>query len=532
MSVRKMLGAALLGMFLVSQCAWAQILSKQKLSNEFIPNDACAAATLFPKELAENPKLEMVPREIITAWGQQEFGFDPMLIEEATFVVDTPETLDEGPPMWAAILRFHEMQGLSDHVTQRLDETTLGGKTVYSSDGDGPSFLVYDDATMFVGDEGLFKSMLNADRSGDLAKLVKSTKLKGQAFAFGDVSQVRDLINEQLTQFDGMMMPPPLERLLDIPNLVNSLELSVSSDDEMETTLALNTESNEKAEEVKKILVDGIAMGKQMLIAQMAGSMSSDDPMSAASIQYVRRLVESYEQKLTPAVNGSQLIMKLESESAMAPVFVGMLLPALQSVRSAARRTDSANRVRQLMLSMHNYASAHGKLPAKASYDDNGKPLLSWRVHMLPYLGEDELYRKFNLDEPWDSDHNSRLINEMPDHFVCPDVGYLEGKTVYLGVTGEGMALGDKERSFSEITDGTSNTVMLVEADASRAQIWTKPADYEFDEDRPMHGLGGNRPDGFNAAFMDGSVQFMSNGLDEEVWKSLLTIAGGEVVDW
>jgi prepilin-type processing-associated H-X9-DG protein len=79
--------------------------------------------------------------------------------------------------------------------------------------------------------------------------------------------------------------------------------------------------------------------------------------------------------------------------------------------------------------------------------------------------------------------------------------------------------------------DGTSNTVMFVEADPESAVPWTQPLDWEMDPDNPMHGLGHLRPGGFNAALCDGSVRFVSNMLDRDVWRNLVTIADGQVID-
>ncbi len=83
---------------------------------------------------------------------------------------------------------------------------------------------------------------------------------------------------------------------------------------------------------------------------------------------------------------------------------------------------------------------------------------------------------------------------------------------------------------LQDIRDGTSNTAIMVEADESEAQIWTKPADYEVDPRNPMKGLGGLNPAGFNVTFADGSVRFVSRTTDIEVWKALLTMSGGEEI--
>ena len=105
---------------------------------------------------------------------------------------------------------------------------------------------------------------------------------------------------------------------------------------------------------------------------------------------------------------------------AIIAVLIALLLPAVQSAREAARRAQCVNNLKQIGLAMHNYASANGGFPPAAIVDPRGKPLLSWRVAILPYLDANPLYAKFKLDEPWDSPHNKELLKYMPAVYGCP----------------------------------------------------------------------------------------------------------------
>jgi prepilin-type processing-associated H-X9-DG protein len=182
---------------------------------------------------------------------------------------------------------------------------------------------------------------------------------------------------------------------------------------------------------------------------------------------------------------------------------------------------------------MHNYESSQGAFPGPAITAKDGKPLLSWRVAILPYI-EPELYNKFKLDEPWDSPHNKALIKEMPQVFACPSrPGVEPGTTTYRAFAGKG-ALFEKDSGtrIANITDGTSNTIMVVEA--VEAVPWTKPdSDLPFDPAaRPsLHGAGSSHPGGFNTAFADGSVRFIKNSINVQTFRALITRAGGEVVN-
>jgi hypothetical protein len=213
---------------------------------------------------------------------------------------------------------------------------------------------------------------------------------------------------------------------------------------------------------------------------------------------------------------------------------VGLLLPAVQAAREAARRTASMNNARQIALSMMMSEAANGKLPAAAICDKEGKPLLSWRVAMLPYLEENALYREFHLDEPWDSEHNKKLLERMPPVYEVPgDQAAKPGTTRYLVPAGKGTIFAEpgKALQLGEVADGTSKTILLVEAEAAKAVPWTKPEDLPIDPKQPHAGLKDARPTGFLAVFADGGVQLIPGDVTAEALAAMFTAAGNEVVE-
>lgn len=216
-------------------------------------------------------------------------------------------------------------------------------------------------------------------------------------------------------------------------------------------------------------------------------------------------------------------------------LFVAMMLPAVQAVRNAARKTESMNNMRQQALGMLNYESAHMVFPKQ---DMNG---LSWRVHILPFTEYGYLYDQFKLDEPWDSPHNIQLLDQMPDIYDCPNVGSLPpGFTVYqvpytdLNVNPDGpRALFDTSGEgthIRSISDGMSNTIAVIEVDAAAAVEWTKPADWEYDPSDPMRDLGNVNLGTITVCCSDGSTRQLPISIDPETMKALITKDAGDLV--
>src|SRR5262249_39546850 len=159
------------------------------------------------------------------------------------------------------------------------------------------------------------------------------------------------------------------------------------------------------------------------------------------------------------------------------------------------------------------------------TYDANGKPLLSWRVHILPYMEHGELWKQFKLYESWDSEHNPKLIDQMPCVFADPDptiraaVGD-KGRTTFVVPFWDDLVFGKKEgMKFKELTDGSSNTILIVEVVPERAAVWTKPDDWEVDMANPLAGVAREDRSGFVAGWGDGHASYMSNDNLPEVMR-------------
>jgi len=220
------------------------------------------------------------------------------------------------------------------------------------------------------------------------------------------------------------------------------------------------------------------------------------------------------------------------SIGASVPVMAAVAIPAVVSSRGAAQRAMSMNNMRQLGIAMQQHLVRYDSFPPAYTTDADGKPLLSWRVQILPYIEGQGLYERFRLDEPWDSEHNKQLIPLMPMVFRSPVSKAGPGMTNYLTVRGKDTVFPGAEKiKMAQITDGMSNTIMIVEVDDSKAVPWTKPDDFEYDEDDPAAGLGGLWGNGFNVVLCDGSSRFIGRWVDPDMLGLLFTRNDGERVD-
>jgi Ca-activated chloride channel family protein len=213
---------------------------------------------------------------------------------------------------------------------------------------------------------------------------------------------------------------------------------------------------------------------------------------------------------------------------------LALFLPAVRSAREAARRAECTNNLSQIGLALQRYHEVFGCFPPAAIAAKQGRPLLSWRVAILPYIETTPRYSRFHLDEPWDSPHNLELVNDRPDFYACPsDPDPKPGMTGYQVVVGPHTAFPPDFRpvKITDVTDGTSNTLAVGET--RRVVPWTKPEDVPEADAVSPQGLGslhGSHDHGYNALFLDGNVRFVKATLAPAMLRILLTRDGGEVI--
>lgn len=207
-----------------------------------------------------------------------------------------------------------------------------------------------------------------------------------------------------------------------------------------------------------------------------------------------------------------QYVEKLRSNKV--PRAVDGILPGDDRSLSPAD-LEATTSLMQITLALNSHVrESNWRYPERAIYSKDETPLRSWRVVILPYLGEFKLYGQFRLEEPWDSEHNKKLIEKIPLTFsVGADIGN-PGRTRFLVPVGEAtMWAGRGGFTIQRIPDGTSKTIAVIQVARDRAVTWTEPKDWELDLQDLRSGLVEPNSKGFFVGFADGHVGFLPNEL-------------------
>jgi hypothetical protein len=221
-----------------------------------------------------------------------------------------------------------------------------------------------------------------------------------------------------------------------------------------------------------------------------------------------------------------------------AGIVPALLLPAIQASREAARRSQCNNNLKQIAIAMHNYHDTYKCFPPAYIPDENGKPMHSWRVLILPFMEQAALHQRYNFNEPWDSPTNQAVTSVVIPVFRCPSstAGPGSQETNYMLLTGPGTVFdGAKATNFAQIQDGTSNTIMIVEVEGTGVK-WAEPVDLDATQlGAPLSSGGPGRtgsrhPGGIWVALCDGSVQFLPNTISQNTFQAMITKSGGEAV--
>ncbi len=508
----------------------------QSLQNLKIPETTAAVMVARPKAIIDDPAMEFMPHELLTAFGQSEFGIDPCKIDSLTVMVDAIENPNK-PPHFAAVLHFTEPAKVSGQLLEDAETGELLGRPIYRfGEEDEPVLMVKDDQTLVLGNAAYIEKILVGKTTA--GKLTDELKLANpnneHVVVVMAMESSRSLLDEMLPR--KSQLPPPYQGLRDLPDLIETATLKLNFNESPVNSLSLTGADEAAAKRIERTLRQGAALGRGALMNQMAYEFRDNEAYLTAMEKYDSRIGDVIDTALKGKQSGNRLVYDIKnsaqvSNAAVTGTLIGMLLPAVQQVRKAARRTESLNRLRMIVLASLNYESAHMRFPRNIT-DRDGNVLLSWRVAILPFMEQNHLYNQFHMDEPWNSDHNIALLDQMPDIFKSRGFKS-DSKTLYQGFEGPGGIFepGGRGIGFGSITDGSSNTIFCVECDPKSAVEWTRPQDLPFDLEEPITSVGKFRKGNFNAAYCDGSVHTFDFGSIANQLNKLIHRSDGSIIN-
>ena len=315
--------------------------------------------------------------------------------------------------------------------------------------------------------------------------------------------------------------PPFLASLFETPiNEVKSLVLALRLEGDLKANAILFCESDDSAAQVRETVEAYKILGRNAILEQLS-SMQDMDKVRDAAQQFFGGL----------KIDNQVRVVLANATLSLAGDWPGSLLPQIKAAKQAAQRTGSVENLKMLGITMHNYHDKYKHFPSSVLLGPDGKTPYSWRVAILPFLGQQAIYDRYRFDEPWDGPNNRKLLDEMPDVFRHPDAPANTQNACYFALTGpETVFPGEGTIGFAEIKDGTVNTLLFVEA--RRDIPWTKPEDIPYASDEPIPKLGGFTEGGFHAAFCSAEVRFLPDSLSETDFRAMATRDGREVVEF
>ena len=431
----------------------------------------------------------------------QALPLDPRSIQQLVVMLPTPGAR---PPMPELLLiRFSQPTELPEHSnwadrTRRLDATTF----------------------VIGGTNELRNSIGSIPSDGVLGKLL-DRHAKQPIRVAAKLGWFRDTFNRESTP-EGS----PFRTLTPLWNDVTNASLGIDLEDQLGLTLQLDTTNPRRIMETLTALK---ILGRNYLASELDPNIQAADAdpvqqmMRTAMIGQVTQTLDSIEIE----AQEQQVLVTGSVDKGVAPL-VAMLLPAVNSSRTAARRTASQNNLKQILIALHNYHDAFGHFPPAVVQDRQSGVPRSWRVELLPFLEAIQLYEQYRKDQPWDSEANLAVLKQMPAVFALPGEPSTQ-ETPYQAIVSPGGGLtltaDGQPPTFAHFKDGTSNTVIVVETHPRVP--WTKPVDVT-DALAPLKASPRDSENAFSEGMADGFVLTISQSIDQGIWQALLTRDGGE----
>jgi hypothetical protein len=502
----------------------------EAVSLQFVPRDAALVFSIRPARLLANemnqPLLDFLTSDDGLTRG---YGIEQQKVDAVTAVVLLTGQPDGPRPFESPvfILRMTP-DGDALAVAQRFSPNAAAGqfdgRDVFVALDGQTSYAMIDGRTVILAPtEGLLRRLLI---SGPVGQAPESFASVWQEVSGDDAAVAinSDLLPESF--FDRASTMAAIEPLW---KSTTAGALGLRMRDEIELHGLAEAATDEDVQRVQETLSASLVLLRNSLSALRSEASDLPAEHSARAL----RLVDMADDVIGAAKidsDGRRVLLFTRADAKHTADLVQAMAPMIAEMQTKAKLVQDIKNLRQILLAMHNYHDVHNHFPPAVVRSPDGKPLYSWRVELLPYLDQGALYNEYHRDEAWDSPHNKKLIARMPAAYrsaVDPPDSIFSS---YYGFTGPHTIFGDPEgASLRKITDGTSNTLAVVEA--KREIPWTKPEDLPYDAGKPIPEIGGRYEGKFLGALCDGSTRvFERSKVTDEMLRLLITRDDGQPI--
>lgn len=480
----------------------------------FIPSDSILYLAADPYQLLNSPNLRSLNLAQLVPGFRTDYGIDLNNVEQ--LVLAGGLLKGRGDPYWyGVVVRYkspvnrEELLAIAAPGAETVADEQ--GREYARSGGEGGGCVyIASDKVVVLAREPALGMMLGAD--GGASPMIDRLKSLDDASAVVAAFNM-DALRGPLKGFMALgaikRPAPPFDALMTVADNLSMATLR------MEVTPALSTRANLHGKD--PAAAAQMATAADQLVAAVTKSFDDEIaryqresvPPGQREATILKLAFQNFMSGTTRKADGSDYVVVVDENGLQSPLTLvgGRVVNDMAQEFERGRQRHIAERMSQIADAMVEFAERNGALPAPASVDASGRPLLSWRVQILPFVGEQALYEQFTLDEPWDSEHNRALIARMPDVFKTPGKDAGAGVTSFLMPTGpETIFVNNTGPALSDLGAKPEETIILVLSPSEEVE-WTKPADHAFAAQSSVPSLSLNSRLDLVAGFANGKAR-------------------------
>ena len=502
------------------------VVAANDLDVSLIAADAFAAIAIFPQRLADRPWFTKLQAGEWFSEGAEWQTLNPLACRR--LVVSLSPGTGTSPVEWVARADWAEpidLEALLAEVPDRQVEER-GGRRLHLLQQGEVAFYQASPTTIWGGDVDRLQASLEGRLpTGVLADRLRGEPCEGEVTMVMSAAPVQTLLLENLDTASGLGGVAGNESMVnetrEFLERLRGITLTLDSTREKVGLLEIDFDDKAFAERIRDQARRQLAQWKltlPTLIAFGAGRLPSDVNQAATALAFSLLAGIRFEAREEVLEASMTAPSGWDEHIELLVTYAGEL----------AKREQRRARLVRVARALQEYRQAKGRLPGPSDVAGG----LSWRVELLPYLGEQELYDSFRRDEPWNSEHNLALANRIPDVFRESDGS---DQTAFLGLVGRGMALGGRDMSAAEAEatadDGLETTLAVIDTGGARVVTWTSSSDLDGLSPADLTGWGDSEDATVAVITADGEVRSLPKTIDPDTLKSSLTARGGESLE-